>query len=278
MKSRAAVHRTSRSGGNSTLRSRLRGHQAASMNPAVDTGWRNRIRADWSGDAGAGRVTGSRGWMVVVMAYPTAGRYRPGCSFAEGETSVAADMRESLSTPEPTPIRWRNFEVEMKVAMLAPIAWRTPPRHYGPWEQVTSLLTEGLVGSGVEVTLFATLDSVTSAALDGICPRPYAEDPSLDGRVWEALHVSHALAHSGEFDLVHNQLDWLPLAFERHVRAPMVTTIHGFSGHRDPAGLSAGQILLCRHLELRPRCGPGLCRDHLPRDRRGCAAVSGTVG
>jgi glycosyltransferase involved in cell wall biosynthesis len=114
--------------------------------------------------------------------------------------------------------------------MLAPIAWRTPPRHYGPWEQVTSLLTEGLVGCGVEVTLFATLDSVTSAALDGICPQPYAEDPSLDGRVWEALHVSHALARSSEFDLVHNQLDWLPLAFEQHARAPMVTTIHGFSG------------------------------------------------
>lgn len=114
--------------------------------------------------------------------------------------------------------------------MLAPIAWRTPPRHYGPWEQVTSLLTEGLVSRGVEITLFASLDSVTSAALDGICPRPYAEDPSLDGRVWEALHVSHALARSGEFDLVHNQLDWLPLAFDRHVRAPMVTTIHGFSG------------------------------------------------
>jgi glycosyltransferase involved in cell wall biosynthesis len=118
----------------------------------------------------------------------------------------------------------------MKIAMLAPIAWRTPPCHYGPWELVTSLLTEGLVARGVDVTLFATLDSLTSAQLDGICPRPYAEDPSVDGRVWEALHVSHALARSGEFDLVHNQLDWLPLAFAAHCAAPMLTTIHGFSG------------------------------------------------
>ncbi len=52
----------------------------------------------------------------------------------------------------------------------------------------------------------------------------------MDGRVWEALHVSYALARSGEFDLVHNQLDWLPLAFDRQVDAPMVTTVHGFSG------------------------------------------------
>ena len=118
----------------------------------------------------------------------------------------------------------------MKIAMLAPIAWRTPPRHYGPWEQVTSVLTEGLVARGIDVTLFASLDSLTSARLDGVCPRGYAEDSDLDGRVWEALHVSHALAHSGEFDLVHNQMDWLPLAFDRYVRTPLVTTIHGFSG------------------------------------------------
>lgn len=114
--------------------------------------------------------------------------------------------------------------------MLAPIAWRTPPRHYGPWEQVTGVLTEGLVSRGVDVTLYATQDSLTSAVLDGICPRGYAEDPALDGRVWEALHVSYALARSGGFDVVHNQMDWLPLAFDRQAAAPMVTTIHGFSG------------------------------------------------
>lgn len=118
----------------------------------------------------------------------------------------------------------------MRVALLGPVAWRTPPRHYGPWEQVTSLLAEGLVARGVDVTLFATLDSVTSARLDGVCPRGYAEDPDLDGRVWEAMHVAHALARSAEFDLVHNHLDWLPLAFAEHCHAPLLTTVHGFSG------------------------------------------------
>ena len=65
----------------------------------------------------------------------------------------------------------------LKVGMLGPIAWRTPPSHYGPWEQVTSLITEGLVRLGFDVTLFATLDSRTSASLDGVCPQPYAEHP-----------------------------------------------------------------------------------------------------
>ena len=124
----------------------------------------------------------------------------------------------------------------MKIALLGPIAWRTPPRHYGPWEQVTGLIADGLVERGHDVTLFASLDSVTTAELDGVIPRPYAEDPSLDGRVWEAMHVAHALDRSGEFDVVHNHLDWLPLAFAAHCRAPLVTTIHGFS---DPAILPA---------------------------------------
>ncbi|HEX3206628.1 MAG TPA: hypothetical protein VHQ68_10345, partial [Propionibacteriaceae bacterium] len=78
----------------------------------------------------------------------------------------------------------------MKIALIGPIAWCTPPRHYGPWEQVTGLLADGLVRRGVDVTLFATLDSQTAATLDGVSPRGYEEDESLDGRVWEGLHVA----------------------------------------------------------------------------------------
>src|ERR1051326_7437897 len=118
----------------------------------------------------------------------------------------------------------------MRVAVLGSIAWRTPPLHYGPWERIAGLIADGLQARGADVTLFATLDSQTSAKLDGVCRHGYAEDPELDGRVWEALHVAHALERSHEFDLVHNHLDWLPVVFEPLWQAPLVTTVHGFSG------------------------------------------------
>ncbi len=120
----------------------------------------------------------------------------------------------------------------MKIAMLAPIAWRTPPRHYGPWELVTHLLTEALVERGVDVTLFATLDSVTAATLDGVVPAPYSEHPSIDAKVWEHRHLSHLFAQADRFDLIHNQADFPAHAFAPLVDTPMVTTIHGFSSDR----------------------------------------------
>ncbi len=117
----------------------------------------------------------------------------------------------------------------MRVAMLSSISWRTPPRAYGPWELVTSLLTEALVERGVEVTLFATLDSETKGKLDGVAPTGYSEDSSLNAKVWEALHIAHLFERAGEFDLIHNQADFMPLIFSDLVETPIVTTIHGFS-------------------------------------------------
>jgi glycosyltransferase involved in cell wall biosynthesis len=120
----------------------------------------------------------------------------------------------------------------MHLAMLAPIAWRVPPRHYGPWERVVALLTEGLVARGVDVTLFATADSLTSARLAAVCPRPYAEDDSLDAKAWECLHIASLFERAGEFDVIHNHFDFLPLSYSALVATPVVTTIHGFSSER----------------------------------------------
>ena len=117
----------------------------------------------------------------------------------------------------------------MKIAMLSPIAWRTPPLGYGPWERVVSLLTEGLAVRGIDVTLFATADSVTQAKLHAIVPRPYEEDKTLDPKVWECLHISELFEKAGDFDLIHNHFDFLPLTYSGLTDTPVLTTIHGFS-------------------------------------------------
>ena len=120
----------------------------------------------------------------------------------------------------------------LRIAMLGPISWRVPPRHYGPWEQFTSLLTEGLVAAGMDVTLFATADSLTSARLVGTAPTGYSENTTLDVKVWECLHISALFERASEFDVLHNSFDFLPLSYAALVATPMVTTIHGFSSER----------------------------------------------
>ncbi len=119
----------------------------------------------------------------------------------------------------------------MKIAILAPITWRTPPRHYGPWEQVASVLTEALVKNGLDVTLFATADSITSARLQSVCESPVGESGG-DMKVLECLHISHLVEQAGFFDIIHNHFDFLPLTYTKLIPCPMITTIHGFSSEQ----------------------------------------------
>jgi len=120
----------------------------------------------------------------------------------------------------------------MRIAVLAPVAWRTPPRHYGPWEQMASNLTEGLVKSGLEVTLFATADSITAAKLDAVINEGYEEDKTLDAKVTECLHISNLMEKADQFDLIHNHFDFLPLTYSGLIKTPLITTIHGFSSEK----------------------------------------------
>ena len=116
-----------------------------------------------------------------------------------------------------------------KIAILSPACWRTPPRKYGPWEQVASSIAEGLVARGLDVTLFATADSVTGGKLEAVCEKPYGEHPEMDAKVQEALHISHFMEKAETFDILHNNYDFLPLTYTGLISTPMVTTIHGFS-------------------------------------------------
>jgi glycosyltransferase involved in cell wall biosynthesis len=121
--------------------------------------------------------------------------------------------------------KWRG----KKIAVVSPVAWRTPPERYGAWETVASNITEGLVARGWDVTLFATLDSITKARLHGVVPKGYEEDPGADAKVAEYLHLSEVFEHAAEFDLIHSHYDFMALSFSRLVETPVLTTIHGFS-------------------------------------------------
>src|SRR5690242_11127294 len=124
----------------------------------------------------------------------------------------------------------RQGTSRLRIGVLASIAHRTPPRTYGPWEQVASTLAEGLVAIGHDVTLFATADSRTTARLHAEAPRGYEDDPGgYDVKVFEGLHIAAAFERAGEFDVLSNQFDFLPLTYSRLVSTPVVTTVHGFS-------------------------------------------------
>ncbi|UZR99956.1 glycosyltransferase family 4 protein [Chondrinema litorale] len=117
----------------------------------------------------------------------------------------------------------------MKVAILSPIAWRTPPEKYGPWEQVASNITENLVKRGVDVTLFATENAITKAKLKSVCKLPYETNLHCDPKVEESLHISNLMEQADQFDIIHNHFDFLPLTYSSLIKTPMITTIHGFS-------------------------------------------------
>jgi glycosyltransferase involved in cell wall biosynthesis len=116
-----------------------------------------------------------------------------------------------------------------RVAILSPVAWRTPPRQYGAWETVASNIADGLVVRGWDVTLFATGDSITTARLHAVVARGYEEDRSIDPKVAEYLHIPEVFEHAAEFDLIHSHYDFMALAYSRLVKTPVLTTIHGFS-------------------------------------------------
>ena len=129
----------------------------------------------------------------------------------------------------------------LKVALLAPISWPTPPPGYGPWEQVAFDIAEGMQRRGLDVTLFATGNSRFSGRLSAVVPVGVNEDPGLNGDVYGALHIGRLFERAHEFDLIHNNFDWKPLTYALATsRPPMITTIHGFSSPPILAAYYAG--------------------------------------
>jgi glycosyltransferase involved in cell wall biosynthesis len=117
----------------------------------------------------------------------------------------------------------------MRIAHIAPVATTIPPPKSGSVETMTSLLTEGLVARGHDVTLFATADSKTSAKLTSIYPHGYWHDENMwPWELYEMLNLAAAVERASEFDLIHYEAAYYPmsLAFTRLCPAPIVQTLH----------------------------------------------------
>jgi glycosyltransferase involved in cell wall biosynthesis len=116
----------------------------------------------------------------------------------------------------------------MRIAQVAPLCERVPPRLYGGTERVVAFLTDELVRQGHHVTLFASGDSQTSADLVPICPRAQRLDGGRqDGLAEHILMVEKVAQRATEFDVVHFHIANLHFPTARRLRAAHVTTVHG---------------------------------------------------
>jgi glycosyltransferase involved in cell wall biosynthesis len=133
----------------------------------------------------------------------------------------------------------------MKIAVLAPVWFAVPPTGYGGIEWVVSLLADGLVDAGHDVTLFASGDSRTKAKLAYV----YEQAPSrMIGRSLPELH--HALAcyeRADEFDVINDHSGPPAATIGGAVEIPVVHTCHG------PLDGEPGRIY-----ELISRVSPGV--------------------
>ena len=117
----------------------------------------------------------------------------------------------------------------LRIAQVAPVATSVPPPRSGSIESLTALLTDGLVAAGHQVTLFATGESRTRAALHATFARGYREDPqNWPWELCEMINISAAIERAAAFDVIHYQAKYHPFAlpFGRLAGIPVVITLH----------------------------------------------------
>jgi glycosyltransferase involved in cell wall biosynthesis len=124
----------------------------------------------------------------------------------------------------------------MRIAQLAPLWESVPPKLYGGTERIISYLTEGLVKHGHDVTLFATGDSYTTAALESVWPKALRSDQHLcNPQAAMSIQLGRVVKYASRFELIHSHVGFIGLPFARLCAAPFITTLHGrldLPGHR----------------------------------------------
>jgi glycosyltransferase involved in cell wall biosynthesis len=113
----------------------------------------------------------------------------------------------------------------MRIAILSPVWFAVPPSGYGGIEWIVSLLADGLVDAGHDVTLFASGDSHSKASLS------YVFEKAPSDQIGKSLpELRHALAcfdRAGDFDVINDHAGPLSIALGGLVDTPVLHTVHG---------------------------------------------------
>lgn len=117
----------------------------------------------------------------------------------------------------------------LRIAQIAPLYERIPPKLYGGTERVVSYITEELVRRGHEVTLFAAGDSRTGARLMPGCPQSLrlAGKPELGAFLQLPMLSDVYEGAASRFDVIHSHIDYWTFPFARLTNVPTVATMHG---------------------------------------------------
>jgi glycosyltransferase involved in cell wall biosynthesis len=113
----------------------------------------------------------------------------------------------------------------MRIGILSPVWFPVPPTGYGGIEWIVSLLADGLVDAGHEVTLFASGDSHTKAKLVAV----YEQAPSekIGTSLVELSHALAAYERAGELDVLNDHSGLVGAALAAVTATPVVHTVHG---------------------------------------------------
>jgi glycosyltransferase involved in cell wall biosynthesis len=115
----------------------------------------------------------------------------------------------------------------MRIAQIAPLVESVPPTLYGGTERVVSWLTEELVALGHEVTLFASGDSVTEAALEPIVPCSLRLAGIHNSTPYNIIMLDQVASRQAEFDVLHFHIDFFHYPLFRRLAHKTLTTLHG---------------------------------------------------
>jgi glycosyltransferase involved in cell wall biosynthesis len=178
------------------------------------------------------------------------------------DSTLAGGLRTSLHTRP------------LKIAQIAPLIERVPPRLYGGTERIVSYLTEELVAMGHDVTLFASGRSITAAHLVACCEQDLRLNPAVrDFIPYYMVMMDKVRRLATQFDILHFHIDQFHFPVFHDAAPRCVTTLHGRQDLTDLQHLYAGfpdmrliSVSLAQRAPIRGASFAGNVPHGLPRN------------